>query len=39
MIPCSEKTLLEQELADMHVYPSTVKSLPAAKDVPLLKDF
>ena len=39
MIPYSEKTLPEQELADMHAYLSTVKAPPAAKDVPLLKDF
>ncbi len=39
MIPYSEKTLPEQELADMHAYLSTVKNPPAAKDVPLLKDF
>jgi mono/diheme cytochrome c family protein len=39
MIPYSEKTLPEAELADMHAYLSTVKNPPAAKDVPLLKDF
>ncbi len=39
MIPYSEKTLPEQELADMHAYLSTVKNAPMAKDVPLLKDF
>lgn len=39
MIPYSEKMLPEQELADMHAYLSTVKQGPAAKDVPLLKDF
>ena len=39
MIPYSEKTLPEQELADMHAYLSTVKNTPLAKDVPLLKDF
>ena len=39
MIPYSEKTLPEQELADMHAYLSTVKAAPSAKDVPLLKDF
>ena len=39
MIPYSEKTLPEQELADMHAYLITVKQGPAAKDVPLLKDF
>lgn len=39
MIPYSEKTLPEQELADMHAYLSTVKAPAAAKDVPLLKDF
>ena len=39
MIPYSEKTLPEQELADMHAYLSAVKNPPAAKDVPLLRDF
>lgn len=39
MIPYSEKTLPEQELADMHAYLSSVKQGPAAKDQPLLKDF
>jgi mono/diheme cytochrome c family protein len=39
MIPYSEKTLPEQELADMHAYLTTIKNPPAAKDVPLLKDF
>ncbi len=39
MIPYSEKTLPERELADMHVYLSSIKNPPAAKDVPLLKDF
>jgi len=39
MIPYSEKTLPEQELADMHVYLQSVKNPPQAKDVPLLKDF
>jgi mono/diheme cytochrome c family protein len=39
MIPYSEKTLPEQELADMHAYLLTIKNPPAAKDVPLLKDF
>ncbi len=39
MIPYSEKTLPEQELADIHAYLRTIKPSPAAKDVPLLKDF
>jgi mono/diheme cytochrome c family protein len=39
MIPYSEKTLPEQELADMHVYLSTIKNPPPVKDVPLLRDF
>jgi mono/diheme cytochrome c family protein len=39
MIPYSEKTLPEQELVDMHVYLRTIKPPPAAKDVPLLRDF
>jgi ubiquinol-cytochrome c reductase cytochrome c subunit len=39
MIPYSEKTLPEQELADMHAYLRTIKTPPAAKDVPLLRDF
>jgi len=39
MIPYSEKTLPEQELIDIHAYLGTIKTPPAAKDVPLLKDF
>jgi mono/diheme cytochrome c family protein len=39
MIPYSEKTLAENELADIHAYLRTIKTPPAAKDVPLLKDF
>ncbi len=39
MIPYSVKTLPEQDLADMHAYLRTIKPPPAAKDVPLLKDF
>ncbi len=39
MIPYSEKTLPEQDLVDMHAYLRTIKKSPAAKDVPLLKDF
>ncbi|MEQ1776343.1 MAG: cytochrome c [Burkholderiales bacterium] len=39
MIPYSEKTLPVQELADMHAYLRTIKNPPAAKDVPLLRDF
>jgi len=39
MIPYSEKTLPEQELADIHAYLRTVKNAPAANEVPLLKDF
>ena len=39
MIPYSAKTLPEQELADIHAYLSSVKTPPAAKDVPLLQAF
>jgi len=39
MIPYSEKTLPEQDLADIHAYLRTIKNPPAAKDVPLLKEF
>ncbi len=39
MIPYSEKTLPEQDLVDMHAYLRTIKNPPAAKDVPLLRDF
>ena len=39
MIPYTEKTLPEQDIADIHAYLRTVKPLPAAKDVPLLRDF
>ncbi len=39
MIPYSVKTLPEQDLADIHAYLRTIKNPPAAKDVPLLKDF
>ena len=39
MIPYSEKTLTEKDLVDIHAYLRTIKNPPAAKDVPLLKDF
>ncbi len=39
MIPYSEKTLPEKDLVDIHAYLRTIKNPPAAKDVPLLKDF
>ena len=39
MIPYTEKTLPEQDLADIHAYLRTIKNSPLAKDVPLLKDF
>ncbi len=39
MIPYSEKTLPEKDLIDIHAYLRTIKRPPAAKDVPLLKDF
>jgi mono/diheme cytochrome c family protein len=39
MIPYSEKTLAEQDLADMYAYLRTIKPPPAVADVPLLKDF
>ena len=39
MIPYSEKTLPEKDLVDIHAYLRTIKKPPAAKDVPLLRDF
>ena len=39
MIPYSEKTLPEQDLADIYAYILTIKPGPAAKDVPLLSNF
>ena len=39
MIPFSEKTLPEQELVDIHAYLTTIKPGPAAKDIPLMRDF
>ena len=37
MIPYTEKTLPEQDLADIHAYLRTIKNSPLAKDVPLLR--
>ncbi len=39
MIPYSEKTLSDQELADIYAYVVSIKTGPAAKDVPLLSVF
>ena len=39
MIPFSEKTLPEQELVDIHAYLASIKPGPAAKDIPLMRDF
>jgi ubiquinol-cytochrome c reductase cytochrome c subunit len=39
MIPYSEKILSDQELADIYAYILTIKPGPAAKDIPLLRDF
>ena len=39
MIPYSERTLPDQELADIYAYVLTIKPGPAAKDIPLLSGF
>jgi len=39
MIPYSEKTLPEQDLADIYAYLVSIKPGPAAKDIPLLSGF
>ncbi len=39
MVPYSEKILSNQELADIYAYVLTIKPGPAAKDIPLLRDF
>ncbi len=39
MPPFSEKTLPDQDLADIYAYVASIKSGPAAKDIPLLSGF
>ncbi len=39
MPPYSEKNVSDQDLADMYHYLFSTKPSPAAKDIPLLKDF
>jgi mono/diheme cytochrome c family protein len=39
MTPYSEKNLPEQDLADIYAYIVSIKSGPAAKDIPLLSGF
>jgi mono/diheme cytochrome c family protein len=39
MPPYSEKNLSEQDLADIYAYIVSIKSGPAAKDIPLLSGF
>ena len=39
MPPFTEKNLPEQDLADIYAYISSIKSGPAAKDIPLLNGF
>jgi mono/diheme cytochrome c family protein len=39
MPPYAEKNVSEQDLADMYHYLFSTKPSPAAKDIPLLKDF
>ena len=39
MPPYSEKMVSEQDLADIFTYVSTLKPMPAAKDIPLLNQF
>jgi mono/diheme cytochrome c family protein len=39
MPPYTEKNLPEQDLVDIYHYLFSTKSSPAAKDIPLLKDF
>ena len=39
MPPYSEKYVSDQDLADMYHYLFSTKPSPAAKDIPLLKDF
>ena len=39
MPPYSEKNLPEQDLADIYAYLVSIKSGPAAKDIPLLSGF
>jgi mono/diheme cytochrome c family protein len=39
MPPYSEQVLPEQDLADIHAYLSSIRPGPAAKDIPLLREF
>lgn len=39
MVPYSEKNLPEQDLIDIYHYVLSIKPGPAAKDIPLLRDF
>jgi mono/diheme cytochrome c family protein len=39
MVPYTDKTLPEQDLADIYAYIVTIKPGPLAKDVPLLNSF
>jgi mono/diheme cytochrome c family protein len=39
MPPYTEKHVSDQDLADMYHYLLSIKPAPAAKDIPLLKDF
>jgi len=39
MPPYNEKNLPEQDLIDIYHYVASIKPGPAAKDIPLLKDF
>ena len=39
MPPYNEKHVSDQDLADMYHYLFSTKPSPAAKDIPLLKDF
>lgn len=39
MVPYSEKTLPDRDLADIYAYIVSIKPGPAAKDIPLLSGF
>ena len=39
MPPYTEKVLSDQDLADIYAYIVAIKPSPAAKDIPLLRDF
>ncbi len=39
MPPYSEKMVNDQDMADIYAYISTLKPMPAAKDIPLLSQF